>query len=405
MSINLLFLDVLNSAINNHGFDAKSPVSSSEYVELFNLAEKHKLLPLVFDKLYDTYPYDKNELDEVKRRVKFLLYRQVIKTEQIMSLYQDFTANNIHPLIFKGVVCKSLYPKPDLRISSDEDILVSDDDFEICTKVLQDNGFFPDESVNECENHLTFRNAEQMTIELHKKLFVRDDDYFESYNDLFKDVFEDGVFIKVNDVDIKTLNYTENLLYLILHSLKHFIGRGVGIRQFCDIVLFAEKYASDIDWNKLYTGCKSVNADYYTAAIFKIGKKYLGKEIDCFQNNEYWSKIEVDEKPLLEDVLSGGVYGCVSDSQNLSGVFSFSMMKNSNNGIVKTIFCSSKNLNEKYSYAKKYPVLLPIAWIHRFFFLMTGKERHKAGVVFKSMKAGKKRSKLFDTYKIKSNMP
>lgn len=59
MSINLLFLDVLNAAINGCELDVKSPISLSEYEQRFNLAEKHKLLPLVFDKLYDTYPYEK----------------------------------------------------------------------------------------------------------------------------------------------------------------------------------------------------------------------------------------------------------------------------------------------------------------------------------------------------------
>ncbi|MBQ7133532.1 MAG: nucleotidyltransferase family protein [Ruminococcus sp.] len=405
MSINLLFLEVLNAAINNREFDVKSPISLSEYGELLNLAEKHKLLPLVFDKLYDTYPYDKNGLDIVKNRVKFLLYRQVMKTEQIVRLYQDFSANNILPMIFKGIVCSFVYPKPDLRISSDEDILVSDGDFQTCVKVLNDNGFLPDDTVNNCEDHLTFRNDQQLNVELHKKLFVRDESFYKGYNDLFSNVYDNGVFININSVDIRTFNYTENLLYLILHSLKHFIERGVGIRQFCDIILFADKYETYIDWDKLYSGCVSLNAQYYAAAIFKIGKNYLGKDIEIFHSNKNWSKIETDETLLLDDVLSGGIYGKVSDSQTLSGVFSLSMLKNDNNGILKMIFCSSKNLNEKYAYAKRCPILLPIAWVHRFFFSMTGKDRQKAHVVIESMRIGKRRSKLFDIYKIKRNTP
>ena len=405
MSINLLFLDVLNSAINNREFDVKSPISLSEYVELFNLAEKHKLLPLIFDKLYATYPYDKSNLNEVKSRVRFLLYRQIEKTECILSLYKDFKAENISPMIFKGIVCNSLYPKPDLRISSDEDILVSEEDFQICVKILKDNGFLPDDIVNECENHLTFRNDQQITIELHKKLFVHDESFYKNYNDLFSDVYDNGTFIKINNVDVRTFNYTENLLYLILHSLKHFTGRGVGIRQFCDIILFADKFETYIDWDKLYSGCMSVNAVYYAAAIFKIGKKYLSKDLCQFHSNRNWSKIETDETLLIDDVLSSGIYGKVSDSQTLSGVFSFSNLKNDNNGILKKIFCSSKSLNKKYSYAKKHPILLPIAWIHRFFFLMTGKKRKKVSVVIESMHIGKKRSKLFEIYKIKNNTP
>ncbi|MBQ6626226.1 MAG: nucleotidyltransferase family protein [Ruminococcus sp.] len=405
MSINLLFLDVLNAAINNREFDVKSPISLSEYVELFNLAEKHKLLPLIFDKLYATYPYDKSNLNEVKSRVRFLFYRQIEKTECILSLYKDFEAENISPMIFKGIVCSFVYPKPDLRISSDEDILVSDGDFQTCVKVLNDNGFLPDDTVNNCEDHLTFRNDQQLNIELHKKLFVHDESFYKSYNDLFSNVYDNGVLININSVDIRTFNYTENLLYLILHSLKHFTSSGVGIRQFCDIILFSGKYEDYIDWDKLYSGCVSVNAQYYAAAIFKIGKNYLCKDIERFQSNKNWSKIEIDETLLLDDVLSSGIYGRASDAHILSGAFSFSMLRNEKNGILKTIFHSRKNLTERYSYAKKYPVLLPVAWIHRILVQLLGKERHKVSVVIESMHIGKKRSKLFEIYKIKNNTP
>ncbi|MDO4749124.1 MAG: nucleotidyltransferase family protein, partial [Eubacteriales bacterium] len=137
---------------------------------------------------------------------------------------------------------------------------------------LNDNGFLPDDTVNVSENHLTFRNAQQVTIELHKKLFVHDESFYERYNDLFSNVYDDAVLININDVDIRTFNYTDNILYLILHSLKHFTSSGVGIRQLCDIILFADKYDDCIDWDKLYSGCASVNAEYYAAAIFRIGK-------------------------------------------------------------------------------------------------------------------------------------
>lgn len=396
-----MFLQALDAAINNRKLDIKSALSSAEYAQIFNLAEDHKVLPLVFDKLYDTYPYDKSDLDVVRNRVRFLLYKQITKTESVLKLYQDFKVHNVQTMIFKGLVCNSLYKKPDLRISSDEDILVSEDDFQVCSKILKDNGFTPDDAVNDCEDHLTFRNQQQVTIEIQKKLFVRDESFYASYNDLFENVYENGVYVNINSVDVRTFNYTENLLYLVLHSLKHFVGSGVGIRQFCDIILFADKYENHIDWDKLYSGCVRVNAEYFAAAIFLIGKKYFSKKLTQFYSNKNWSKIKVDETLLLDDVLSSGIYGKVTQEQSLSKAFSFSMLKNGKNGIVKNIFCSRENLNEKYAYAKRYPVLLPVAWVHRFFFMMTGKDRKKLSVVVESMRIGKRRSKLFEHYKIK----
>lgn len=68
--------------------------------------------------------------------------------------------------------------------------------------------------------------------------------------------------------------------------------------------------------------------------------------------------------------------------------------------VIKTIFPSVKNLEGRFAYLKKYPWLLPVAWISRL--LKYGREtkrlsdNHAAGAV----QIGSRRVELLKIYKI-----
>lgn len=54
---------------------------------------------------------------------------------------------------------------------------------------------------------------------------------------------------------------------------------GFGIRQVCDIVLYANAYGAQIEWDKLVVQCQHIHAEIFAAALFRIGQKYL--TLDC----------------------------------------------------------------------------------------------------------------------------
>ena len=97
----------------------------------------------------------------------------------------------------------------------------------------------------------------------------------------------------------------EHLLYLLLHAYKHFVRSGIGLRQFCDIGLWARAYHGEIDWQRLPEQCESVHAATFAAVAFRIARDYLGIEFDL---PAPWSEA-VDVEPLLHATLCGGVYG------------------------------------------------------------------------------------------------
>ena len=56
--------------------------------------------------------------------------------------------------------------------------------------------------------------------------------------------------VSVQGEEIYTFGANETFLYLLCHSLKHFLHGGCGIRAVCDLLLFAEKHEKELD--KLY---------------------------------------------------------------------------------------------------------------------------------------------------------
>ena len=131
----------------------------------------------------------------------------------------------------------------------------------------------------------------------------------EIFNQFFQDVFRRKIQTEVQGVQVYTMGHTDHLLYLIFHAFKHFLHSGFGIRQVCDIVLYANTYGSEIDWEYLYRSCAQVHAENFAAALFDIGEKTLNfdRKKACYP--ELWQRENANGDALLEDLLDGGVFG------------------------------------------------------------------------------------------------
>lgn len=55
---------------------------------------------------------------------------QILKTQVFLQLYSKLREMKLHPLVLKGPVCAALYPKPELRLFSDVDLLAVSGEFD-----------------------------------------------------------------------------------------------------------------------------------------------------------------------------------------------------------------------------------------------------------------------------------
>ena len=404
-----LFLMILRSALKDQRPELDRDIPTEQWQALFRLADIHKLLPLFYEAVQALPSLDREQalLADMKQKVRCQVIAQTLRTGEFLTLNDRLQEAGIRPLVVKGIVCRNLYPKPDHRLSSDEDLLVPAGEFERCHRVLTEFGMATTEPAQNLESafELPYRKeGSPLYIELHKQLFAPGSEAYGHMNRFFERVHDRAVTMDIQDHRVYTMDPTDHLFYLLCHALKHFLHSGFGIRQVCDISLFANAYGDRVDWLEILENCKAIRAEKFAAAVFRIGSNHLVFDPEKAAYPSVWAEIEVDELPMLTDLLSGGLYGDSSMSRKHSSSITLDAVAaqktggKTKNAWISSVFPSAAKLEGRYSYLKKHPHLLPVAWFNRLW--NYGKEirRIKDDSAADALKIGNKRLDLLKTY-------
>lgn len=401
-----LFLEILKAVLQDQKPAIDRKIVPEEWQKLFYVAGMHKVTPLIFEAVYPLAK-DQPYLATVKRQVMQQVMMQTMRTAEFLELNKRLQEAGIRPLVVKGIVCRELYPQPDHRPSSDEDVLIPEEQFDMAYQVLTDYGMHTTEAPENlaAAYEVPFRKTgSSLYIELHKHLFPPESEAYADLNHFFEGVFERAVGIQAQGSTVYTLDDTDHLFYLICHAFKHFLHSGFGIRQVCDIALFANAYGERIDWLQVLDNCKAIRAEKFAAALFQIGSKYLTFDPDKAMYPDAWRKIRVDEMPMLEDLLSAGVYGSADESRlhssniTLDAVAAQKQGKMARGAVAASVFPSAEKLEHRYPYLKKRPWLLPVAWCSRLWGY--AKEMNCGNKASDALKIGNERVELMKVYGI-----
>ena len=389
------FLHIAKAAVSG----GELPAESVDWPAVFALAGQQKLLPIVFEAVRKTPAAAENAalFAAVKQQVIAQVLHQTVRSAEFADLYQKLRAAGLHPVVVKGELCSRLYPLRDHRISADDDILIPDGEFFACHEQLLANGLTTDTPADELPmaDEVSYtKEGSPLYIELHRHLFDSAEDAHDELNHFFTDI---------NPVEMDgflAMLPHEHLLYLLLHAYKHFVRSGIGLRQFCDIGLWARAYRGEIDWQRLHEQCGSVHAATFAAAAFRIARDDLGIEFDL---PAPWSDA-VDVEPLLHDTLCGGVYGSNDLMRLHSSTVTLNAVKASRtgekSGVLRTVFPKREYLERRYPYLKKRPYLLPVAWVQRLVHYAGEKKAGADSSASGSIKLAKERIELMKRYDI-----
>ena len=394
-----LFLSLLADAV--HGRSCAEPVQA-DWQAVFSLAGKHHVLPMIVEAAYACPGLPEALFGQAQAAAMDIVIRQTLRTRAFLTLYEKLRAAGHEPVVVKGAVCRSLYPQPDQRPSGDEDLLIDLAElpavhaFLLSVGLTTDTPELPAEPVHE----ITYTDGEALRIELHTSLFPPDSRAYGDLNALFSGALARTVTVPIEGTPIRTLAPTDHLLYLICHAYKHFLHAGIGIRQICDIALFSLRYETEIDWEVLQNVCERLNLEQLVKAMYAIADKHLGlRSPVCFADGD------IDELPLLADILTGGVYGASDDNRQHSSTITLNAVSAQRQGsrprgALSSLFPSRAYMERHFRYVKKHPWLLPLAWAQRIWNYLTHRSGERSVSPAESVRIGNRRVQLLKEYGI-----
>ena len=335
-----------------------------DWPRFYRLAAIHKLGAVVCETLWGIPGFCGNNSQIAARWQKETILQaasQAAKTQRLLHLTETFEQSGISYAVVKGVLCRELYTRPDLRPSSDEDILISPEAFPQCCILLEQNGMLRTDREDGSVTHwLDVQTG--LHIELHTALFssMRISDSL--LNDCFSQQLDRTVYMPVYGGAVRTFEPTYHLLFLVCHAIQHFIAGGFGIRTLCDIVTFAEHFQEQIDKSTLYAWLDRVKGRVIFDQVLAIGQH------DLAMRPEGWGlSIPTDPSLMLEDILAAGVYGQSSMSRRHSGALVLRAVEEgkTHTNLIRAAFPPRDRLVSRYPILKEKPALLPFIWLCR----------------------------------------
>ena len=201
-----------------------------------------------------------------------------------------FSGRGLNPVIQKGPAVACFYPKPLARRSGDVDLYFPGAEFETARRLAENAGVTvndaPDGSVNYIWN--------DVTVEHHR-----------SYYDCCAS-FE--------DVPVPSAEAT--MLLLSSHILKHAIGAGIGLKQFCDMAMASRALDGQYDAVSFLGHLRSAGMLRWERMLETFLEEYMGVERRYLPALSAGMK-RLDASRLLAIVLEGGNFGHYNPARHL----------------------------------------------------------------------------------------
>mgnify|MGYP004569315581 FL=1 len=272
--------------------------------------------------------------------------RNVAQEYEISALLKEFDKNEIEYMPLKGCVIKALYPKPEMRVMSDADILIKPYQYDEIKSIMIGLGF----NESGVSDHELKWNKTGLLVELHNKLIPSyNKDYFAYYGDGWQLAAQcDGTRYSMSDDD--------QMVYLFTHFAKHYRDAGIGLKHIIDLWVFKKS--------------KPLNEKYIYAELKKL--KLYDFYINIFETLEVW--FENKQSTEMSDFITDYIFDCGA-AGNKENYYISDILKNSefsdvsHNGKLKMfiyyLFFPYEKMCMKYPVLIKHRCLLPLMWIVR----------------------------------------
>lgn len=291
-------LTLLRSGLWNRPPDTPElfPLSSDEWQEVFEKSRSHTVSAIVADSL-EHLPENQLPPDGIlaswaveSDRIERLSGKMANVTAGLSEIYKT-----LRPVCFKGLECASLYSRPSSRECGDIDLYFND--IEASVVVARQHGYVPE---HKPDGSFTYA-VQGIVVEHHQ-----------SYIDLCAP--RKRKWLRTLDVNpgFETGNGgmlrpvpSLNLLVLHSHVMKHAFGRGVGLRQICDLARAYYSYDGMYDADGLRDMYRKAGLTSWTRMVHSFLTDYLGLGKEFLP----YAEPHADASEFLRRVMLAGNFG------------------------------------------------------------------------------------------------
>lgn len=214
--------------------ESKQPetLNLEEQSRIVRMAEKHSVLPLLYEVLAD-----KTMIEAKSRQTVQQSYHLLFLSKYVLDLLKGA---KIEVILLKGSGTAALYPVLELRKSGDVDILLrGEQEAEAACEILEAHGFCRAYE-QKAHHHISCISPDGISIELHVILAEPFDKV--TINEYLRTV-QNEFFLHQTEQEVMGVRLVlpgkpYHAYYLLIHMLQHFLRAGFGLKLLCDWVVF-----------------------------------------------------------------------------------------------------------------------------------------------------------------------
>ena len=335
------------------GMDIEVPsieLSVEECNEIMQIGERQSIQLIIY-RGFKLMNLSQDCLRQHDRSMLKAAYKYIMRSEELNRITGALDNVGIPYIPLKGAVLKQLYPEPELRTSSDIDVLVREKDLDNAVKAVETTTDFKFESRN---YHDVQMRVPGTVLEMHFSIK-------ENMANIDKLLSRAWDFAKPTGSGTRYAFTSEfQIFHVIAHMSYHMVHGGLGIRPFLDLWLLRNK--TEFDEEKVRKMCEECGIlTFYEKSCRLVNAWMEGRAIP-------------EELASFEEYcLNGGVFGS-AESVNAS------RMRNKQKGeyVLKRLLVSREVLEEEYPVLKEKQYLLPVYQVDRWMRLLDPKKRSNA---------------------------
>ena len=218
MELEFKLLEALKAYLSGDTVSWGEEIAEADWRSLLHLARAQRILPMFYHAVRNcpSWPPNQNLEKATRSEVLSNVMVQTTKTVDFLSLYEKFLEAELHPLVVKGIVCSTLYPHPDYRLSGDEDLVITSSQSIACHNILLGHGLHPireGEDITSQEEAGYQKPESWLYTEVHRSLFASDAQAYGELNQFFAQAFSQAIVQEIQGIPIWTLDHTPPAIF------------------------------------------------------------------------------------------------------------------------------------------------------------------------------------------------